>query len=62
MRSRRDRTPASRARFGAGGEGGTSSANAAQDTLPTDRSERNVLLATAFMAAAEVCGLAWLLY
>jgi hypothetical protein len=39
-----------------------SAANAAQVTLPTDRSERNVLLAIALMAAAEVFGLAWLLY
>jgi hypothetical protein len=37
-----------------------SAADAAQNT--PDHSERNVLLAIACMAAAELCALAWLLY
>ena len=39
-----------------------SAADAAQSTPPADHSERNVLLAIACMAAAELCALAWLLY
>ncbi len=39
-----------------------SASNAAQDALWIDRSERNVLLTLALVAAAEVCAFAWLLY
>jgi hypothetical protein len=37
-----------------------SASNAAEDARGTDQSERNVLLALALVAAAEVCALAWL--
>ena len=39
-----------------------SASNAAEDMLRTDRSERNVLLTLALVAAAEVCALVWLFY
>ncbi len=37
-----------------------SASNAAQDALWIERSERNVLLTLALVAAAEVCAFAWL--
>ncbi len=39
-----------------------SASNAAEDAPRMDRSERNVLLTLALVAAAEVCALAWLFY
>ena len=39
-----------------------SASNAATNELRTDRSERNVLLTLALVAAAEVCAFAWLFY
>jgi hypothetical protein len=39
-----------------------SASNAAKDALRVDRSERNILLTLALVAAAEVCALVWLLY
>ena len=39
-----------------------SASNAAEDMLRTDRSERNILLALALVAAAEVCAVVWLFY
>ena len=39
-----------------------SASTAAQDAPRTDRSERNILLALALVAAAEVCALAWLFH
>ena len=39
-----------------------SAANQTEQKARIDRSERNVLLAVALVAAAEVCALAWLLY
>ncbi len=39
-----------------------SASDAAEDAPRTDRSERNILLTLALVAAAEVCAFAWLLY
>ena len=39
-----------------------SAANPSKGTLETDRSERIILFTLAFVAAAEVCVVAWLLY
>ena len=39
-----------------------SASNAAEDTPRVDHSERNILLAVALVAAAEVCAFAWLFY
>ncbi len=44
------------------GEEAMSASTAAQDAPRTDRSERNILLALALVAAAEVCALAWLFH
>ena len=44
------------------GEEAMSASNAAEDTQGTDHSERNILLAVALVAAAEVCAFAWLFY
>jgi len=39
-----------------------SATNAAKDAPRTDRSERNILLTLALVAAAEVCAFAWLFH
>ena len=44
------------------GEGAMSASNAAEGAPRADRSERNVLLTLALVAAAEVCAAVWLFY
>ncbi len=39
-----------------------SASNATEDMLRIDRSERNILLTLALVAAAEVCAAVWLFY
>jgi hypothetical protein len=44
------------------GEEAMSASDAAEDAPRTDRSERNILLTLALVAAAEVCAFAWLFH
>jgi hypothetical protein len=44
------------------GEEAMSATNAAKDAPRLDRSERNILLTLALVAAAEICAFAWLFH